>query len=506
MATACFAVFGLLAAPAQAQAKNEAAMRARIDALIPAFEAYLKDGMKTARVPGIAIGIVHGDALVYQSAFGVRNAAGSEAVTPETVFQIGSATKAFLSTTLAQAVDAGKLAWTDRVVDRMPAFQLNDPWVGRDFRILDLPAQRSGLSPYVNDGLGLLGFDEETMIRSLRDAPPVGIFRSDFSYLNITHMVAGRILAQVYGVPSWSAVVKTGLLDPLGMGATSWTPEAIEAAPNHATGHRAAASGPVAIPFHASFPYGFGPAGNLNSNVPDMAQWLRLQLGRGMLGEKVLVSEANLDVTWTPRVSMSERVSYAIGWVVTATPNGRVIWHNGGTTGFGAHAGFLPDRDVGLVVLSNLENQGFPDAVAQWFYDRLLGNPEVDNVAQWLTALRAREQEAKDSAPRVSATAVAPGPYLGTYESRLLGEATIRTGPAGLQMVLETSEAVLDLEPTEPDTFSARLSPTAAFAAVAAMTGDDIVTPVQFERDGKGLVTGLRWTSPAIPQTFSRQR
>jgi len=309
-------ILAAAAGPVCAQATGD--MQARIDAVMPAYETYVQAGMTAANVPGVAIGIVHGDRLVYTKAFGVKERTKPDPVTPDTIFQIGSTTKAFLGATLAQAVDAGRLKWDDRVVDHLPEFQLNDPWVGRDFRLLDLPAQRSGLTPYVNDGLGLLGFDQQTMILSLRDAPQVGIFRSEFSYLNIPHMVAGKILAGTSGVAAWPEVLKKGILDPLGMAATSWTPEAIERAPDHAVGHRATDGGPVAIPFHPSFPYGFGPAGALNSNLADMSRWLRMQLARGMFGEAVIVSEANLDVTWTPRVAMSERVSYALGWVVSA--------------------------------------------------------------------------------------------------------------------------------------------------------------------------------------------
>ncbi len=71
--------------------------------------------------------------------------------------------------------------------------------VSRDFRVLDLAAQRSGLTPYVNDGLTFLGFDKATLIRSLRAAPQTGIFRSDFRYLNIPHLAGGEIVAAVNG-------------------------------------------------------------------------------------------------------------------------------------------------------------------------------------------------------------------------------------------------------------------------------------------------------------------
>ncbi len=106
-------------------------------------------------MPGLAIGIVVGDKLVYAKGFGVRSKSSSVPVDTRTIFQIGSTTKAFLATTLAIMVDRGKLRWDDRVVDLDPDFQLRDPWVTREFRVFDLLAQRSGLPPYVNDGLGM---------------------------------------------------------------------------------------------------------------------------------------------------------------------------------------------------------------------------------------------------------------------------------------------------------------------------------------------------------------
>src|ERR687895_337847 len=140
-------------------------MEARVRALIPDLEAYLASGMTAFDVPGLAIGIVAGDTLVYAKGFGVRSKGGGVPVDTRTIFQIGSATKAFLATTLAIMVDRGKLRWDDRIVDLAPDFQLKDPWVTREFRAFDVIAQRSGLPPYANDGLGMFGIDEAGLIR-----------------------------------------------------------------------------------------------------------------------------------------------------------------------------------------------------------------------------------------------------------------------------------------------------------------------------------------------------
>ena len=172
-------------------ARADPATDARIEALVPDLEAYIDAGMKAFDNPGLAIGIVSGDRLVYAKGFGVREK-GGEPVDTTTVFQIGSTTKAFLATTMAIGVDRKKLAWDDRVVDLYPDFQMKDAWVTREFRVFDLLAQRSGLPPYANDIVGLLGADQPAMIRSLRYVEPVSSFRSTFAYTNITHMLAQR--------------------------------------------------------------------------------------------------------------------------------------------------------------------------------------------------------------------------------------------------------------------------------------------------------------------------
>jgi CubicO group peptidase (beta-lactamase class C family) len=103
--------------------KTDAAMEDRVQTLIPDIEAYMASGMKGFDVPGLAIGIVAGDKLVYAKGFGVRSKGGGVPVDTRTIFQIGSTTKAFLAATQAIMVDRGKLRWDARVVDLAPEFQ-----------------------------------------------------------------------------------------------------------------------------------------------------------------------------------------------------------------------------------------------------------------------------------------------------------------------------------------------------------------------------------------------
>ena len=157
-------------------AEPDPAVEARIQAAIPDIEAYIAAGMKAFDVPGLAIGIVANDKLVYAKGFCVRSKSGGQPVDSHTVFQIGSTTKAFLAATLAIMVDRGKFHWDDRIVDLDPGFQLKDPWVTREFRVYDLLAQRSGLPPYANDALGLAGLDRDVVERyPIKSGPALGL-------------------------------------------------------------------------------------------------------------------------------------------------------------------------------------------------------------------------------------------------------------------------------------------------------------------------------------------
>jgi CubicO group peptidase (beta-lactamase class C family) len=473
--------------------KPEQSAAERIHALTPSLESYVATGMKAFGVPGAAIGIIAGDELVYSKGFGVRSKSGGQPVNTQTIFQIGSATKAFLSTTMAIEVDRGKFHWDDRVVDLYPDFQLKDPWVTREFRVFDLLAQRSGLPPYANDMLGSLGFDENALIHSLRYVEPISSFRSSFAYTNITHVIAGKIVAKAEGATDWNAVLRKELLDRLGMKSSTYTAAAIKAAPNHAEGHRYAPDGSVEVPFDPFFPYLFGGAGDINSNIEDMARWVRLQLDNGSFEGQHIVSRENLAVTRTPKVAVNEKASYALGWIVALTPNGTVVWHNGGTSGFGAFVGLELDRHIGVVILTNEGNVGFPDALGLWIFDRLLGNAPVDHVAKALERAKENFSHAdKMFAKPVNARASPPlAPFCGTFANTSFGKASLKQDGDALVLALHTG-AEFKLEPWDGDIFTARLVASGPFTTAVEDQGPRPNGFVQFQMDKDGKLNLLR--------------
>lgn len=493
MAALSNAVFPSMALASETS-KSTSTIEERIEALIPDLEAYIAGGMKAFDVPGLAIGIVVGDKLVYAKGIGVRSKAGGVPVDTRTIFQIGSATKTFLATTMAIMVDRGKLRWDDRIVDLDPEFQLQDPWVTREFRVFDLLAQRSGLPPYVNDLLGMLGLNEGALIRSLRHVEPVSSFRSTFAYTNITHLLAGRIVAKAAGAPDGNTVLRQELLDPLGMKDTSYTAEAIEAAANHAEGYRWTAEGTIKVPFTQLFPYDFGGAGDINSTIDDMAHWIGLQLGNGMFEGRRIVSSENLAVTHTPKVSVSDAAFYALGWIILQTPNGAIVWHNGGTSGFGAFVGMARNQNVGVIVLTNAANVGLPDAIGLWTLDRILENPGIDRVATALKMAKVKfETSKKLFAKPANARPFPPlGPLAGNFTNPSIGKVAVALQDGSMVMKVLSTGAQLKLEPWNGDIFTAKLMPLDRFAAISENLGPLPNGFVQFQIDENAKLNLLR--------------
>jgi CubicO group peptidase (beta-lactamase class C family) len=475
-------------------AADQPAPERQIQELIPSLEDYIAKAMKSFDVPGLAIGIVAGDRLVYAKGFGVKSKEEGGAVDPSTIFQVGSTTKAFLATTIAIAVDRGKLRWDDRVVDLDPDFQLKDAWVTREFRVFDLLAQRSGLPPYANDALALFGLDATELIRSLRFVEPVSSFRSTFAYTNITHILAGRILARLESVADWNAILKRDLLDPLGMKESSYTAAAIEASANHAEGYRFVPDGSVATPFEQLFPYDFFGAGDINSNIEEMSRWVRLNLANGTFEGRRIVSGENLAVTRIARVGLNDHTAYAMGWALTQTPNGTVVWHNGGTSAFGAYVGLQLDRKIAVIVLSNQQNVGLPDAIGAWTVDRLMGNPPVDYAAEALKRAKLNFADAdrlfaKPANPRPF---LSPAPLAGNFTNPGIGKAVARLEGDALVLEIVTSGARLKLDPWDGDIFTATLMPEGRFAAMAANLGPRPSAFAQLQIDTQGKLNLLR--------------
>jgi CubicO group peptidase (beta-lactamase class C family) len=436
-----------------------------IQELIKTFEPYAEKSRQEWGTPGLAVAIVADDKVVYARGFGVREVGGQDPVTAETIFQIGSISKSFTSALVGQLVDEKLVAWTDRVVDSVPGFQMHDSWVTREFTVEDLMSQRSGMEPYAGDILAFMGRSREQIVEAIRHIKPITSARTQFAYVNNLWLVAAQVIEAKTG-QSWEDNVRQRLFTPLGMTSTTTGFEEFYGAPNHATPHMRGASGltpqPRNWPF-ARWVYIYGPAGGINSNVLDMARYARMQL-RGAVDGKNLISKTTLDHLHSPHILVGGTTnfpskgiaetgtfSYCLGWLRQQTLPQPIVWHNGGTSGSKAVIGLIPDSDVAIIALSNFADTELPEALMYKFYDLYLGRPEQDYSANFLKAHMANLPK-RPNRPSPAAPPQQLANYAGSYRNDVYGEVVVRVEGDGLRANLGPV-ITMRFQPWNRDTF-----------------------------------------------------
>lgn len=462
----CFILLVLLIAggglsPASARAQDlKKPTPARLKKILADFEKYAEAARQAWQVPGMAIAVIVDDKIVFAKGFGVKQVGGKDKVDKHTIFQIGSTSKAFTAALVAMLVDDKKVGWKDKVVYHLPAFQMEDPWVTREFMVEDLMAQHSGLPPYAGDAQSYLGFDRAHIIHSLRYLKPVTSFRSRYAYQNGLFLVAAA-LVEKYTDKSWEDNLKARLFKPLGMSATSAGLEAFQQAKNVSFLHKKNGGKVGALPTDwpdHNWVYIYGPAGGINSNVLDMCKWLRLQLDKGKFDGKQIISEPNLEFLHTPKTIMGSRHGkmsyYCEAWLYQALRPYPLIWHNGGTSGNKTMLALVPEAKIGIVVLSNLITE-LPEALAFQFYDLYFQNPPRD----WSKELLAKEKKAKadEKVPPRPSHPAPPLPldrYAGAFHNEVYGTITITPEQDKLFMIMGPKQKKVRLQPWDRDTFS----------------------------------------------------
>src|SRR5271166_4511043 len=184
----------------------------------PELDAYVATTMKTFDVPGISVAIVKDGKVVLAKGYGVRKLGDPTPVDENTMFGIGSNTKAFTTAALATLVDEGKLAWDDPVYQRLPGFVMYDPYVAHEMTIRDLLTHRSGMGLGEGDLLFWphSTYSREEVIHKLRFMKPASSFRSHYAYDNLLYMTAGQIIPAVTGT-SWDDYIRERIFTPLAM-------------------------------------------------------------------------------------------------------------------------------------------------------------------------------------------------------------------------------------------------------------------------------------------------
>jgi CubicO group peptidase (beta-lactamase class C family) len=464
----------ILAFAAAASAAPPAGFNARVDKL-----------RQEIGVPGMAITIVEDGKVTLAKGFGVRALGAPEHVDADTIFPTGSTGKAFTVAALGILVDQGKIGWDDRVIDRLPGFQMYDPWVTREMTIRDLLVHRSGLGLGAGDLLFVprTNLSRAESVRRLRYIKPASSFRSGFAYDNILYMVAGQLIEAVSG-ESWEKFVAEHVLKPAGMLHSTSDNDLRFLTADRAQPH-ARVNGALRgigdqsrLDERDDLGRTAAPAGGLAISANDMARWLQIQLNDGALpGGGRLFSAAAHEQMWQPvtlqpitprpdnlKLTQPMFNTYALGWDVRDYRGAKIVWHGGAVFGFLAAVVLLPEKHVGFSILINSEDGEIINGLLFELLDHYLAQPASD----WPAKFRALKQQRMGDALKAYQTAAANpahvGPslplerYAGTYADPWYGNIDVALANGKLTIDFKSTPRMRgNLEHWQYDSFITRL-------------------------------------------------
>ncbi len=428
----------------------QTATRDKVTAALPELDNTIRAMMKQTGVPGLAVAIVHRDEVVSLKGYGVRQVNRPEPVDADTVFQLASMSKPIAATVVAAVIGDGVVRWDDPIVKHTPEFALQDAWVTREVTLRDMFCHRSGLPDHAGDALEDIGYDRAEVLHRLRYIKPASSFRSTYAYTNFGLTAAAVAAARASG-KSWEDLSAERLYRPLDMTRTSSRFKDFMAATNRASGHVKLDGTWVAK--YTRDADAQSPAGGVSSSVRDIAQWLRLQLGRGSTGGHKIVDSAALDETHRPQIvsgppanPMVDRASfYGLGWGVNYDERGTIRWNHSGAFNLGAATcvNVIPSEQLAITVLTNAFPIGVAEAICRIFLDlALTGKVERDWLALFGPALAATMAPDYGTAvdyakpPQQPTAALPTRAYAGRYYSDLYGPASILASSDGLALTL----------------------------------------------------------------------
>jgi CubicO group peptidase (beta-lactamase class C family) len=484
----------------------------------PDLDAYVAKSMKTFDVPGLSVAIVKDGKVLAAKGYGVRKLGDPTPVDEHTMFGIGSNTKAFTTAALATLVDASKLSWDDPVYQRLPGFVMYDPYVSHEMTIRDLLTHRSGMGLGEGDLLFWppSTYTREEIIYKLRFMKPASSFRSHYAYDNLLYMAAGQIIPAVTGV-SWDDYIRQHIFGPLGMKNSNLSTSDFGAGQDYSWPHSRVEGKLRVIDFQALD--NVGPAGAINSCAADMAKWVQLQLNHGKFIDRDarLFSEQSSREMWTPQTILptgdptpplgalkANFADYGFGWFLRDYRGHKVVGHGGGVAGFVSSVLLVPEQSLGIVVLSNAEQDGALAAIVYHVVDHYLGFPSTD----WIDSFKTVDDiEAKDAAETMKkaegARAADSKPslplekYAGIYNDAWYGPITIRMENGSLVITFDHTPTMIgDLQHWQYDTFKAHWR---------ARTIEDAFVTFSLNPDGTIDSARMKAVSPLADFSFDYQ-
>jgi CubicO group peptidase (beta-lactamase class C family) len=403
--------------------------------------------MKLAKVPGAGVALIEDGKIVYEGGLGVKEIGKPDKVDANTLFMAASNTKGMTTLLLAMLADQKKLRWDQPVKELFPAFRLGDEETTKQVQVRHLVCACTGMPRQDYDWLfEFQGHTAKSSIDMLGTMKPTSKFGEVFQYSNLMVSAAGYAAAHLTSPgkelgAGYDAAMEKFVFQPLGMKSTTFSMSAATGG-NHAKPHGENFAGATTVlPMtmnHSVVPH--RPAGGVWTSAHDFARYVLLELNKGMMDGKRVVSEANLLERRKPQIATGEKSHYAMGFGVTTRNGVEVVRHGGSLFGYKSDLVFLPEVGVGAVILTNADNGGyllgpFVRKLEEMLFD---GRPEAKQNLQFAMENQKKSLAKLREIYALPAEAGHVEGLEGRYRNASLGELTVKR--QGGELVFDLGE------------------------------------------------------------------
>lgn len=403
---------------------------------------FVESGRQKLGVPGVSIGLVQDGKVVFAGGFGARDIGAEARPDADTLYIIASNTKALTTLMLAKLLDEGKLTWETPVTSLLPSFKLGDPDTTRRVLVKHLICACTGLPRQDYEWLfQYAGVTAEGALKTLATIKPTSTFGEMFQYSNPLAAAAGFVGGHI-AFPSlelgaaYDEAMLTRVFRPLGMTATTFDFTRAQSG-NHARAHAPDVDG---RPVRATMAINYAvipvrPAGGGWSSVRDMLKYVQMELDEGTLpGGRRYIAKDTLLARRAPQVSIGQDTTYGMGLIVDTKYGIPVVHHGGDLVGYHSDMIWLPQHNVGAVILTNADpgwalRGPFRRKLLEVLFD---GRPEADADVAAQAKSFFEQLAAERQLLTVPADAADAGKLARHYANDALGDITVRRAAAAI--------------------------------------------------------------------------
>jgi CubicO group peptidase (beta-lactamase class C family) len=399
---------------------------------------YINRALTNWRIPGAAVCIVKDGRIILRKGYGIKELGLANKVDENTLFMIGSNTKAFTGTAMAMLQAQNKLSLDDKVSKYLPDFKLDNKEATNMVTLRDLLCHRIGFGTFQGDfTYWTSDLTRKQVIEKMSHIKAQYPFRSRWGYTNAAFLTAGEVIEKVTAKP-WEVYIKETLLAPLGMSSTLMLSKDLATSFNKAAAHTLIDGRLAAIPYPQID--NLSPGGSISSSANDMCKWVLALLNNGKVGAKGVIPATAIRVTRQPQILVGAGddggfSAYGLGWFLQPYKGHRLVSHTGGVNGFVSSVTLVPDQNLGIVILTNTDQNSLIETLNLDIIDAYLKLPYGKHDGDALASVKASQQNEllRDKARR-DTVALNPRPtldlndYTGKYSNDLYGNLTVTKG------------------------------------------------------------------------------